>query len=199
MSGNCWERWTVSNYIWAGKYVSFWQNNAMAPSHYFASPLTLGIKHFNIWYVAPDKVLIINRPSKLWLHRCAFYYLCWELQNQKQTKPKMQMWWSCRQIIIEQLWKHKDRKHTARTWPVVMNITLMWGHAMTENSSNDWVRINNKIGPWAEGGDGNEEWRGSKKGCPCVQTVIPIVFVSRCFGLDWWARYCNCCSECQPG
>lgn len=45
----------------------------------------------------------------------------------------------------------------------------MWKHAMIEESSNEWVKINNKIGPGAEG-----KGRQDNEGCPCVWTVMPL-------------------------
>lgn len=48
--------------------------------------------HTDIWYIATDVVLISKRnlwQMLLWLNRCAFCYLCWNLENQRQTKPIM--------------------------------------------------------------------------------------------------------------
>lgn len=124
-----------------------------------------------------------------WLDRCAVCYLCWYLQNQKQTKPTMQcvgaVGKSSQSNFIFEMHINCNRvsKHTTRTWPV-MAITLMWEHAMTENSSNERVKINNKIGPGAEGERGQRNEEGPKRvalvceqWCPLFLRVGVLVWI----------------------
>lgn len=62
------------------------------------------------------------------------------------------------------------------SWPVFMAITLMWEHAMTENSSNEWVKINKKIGRGAEGKRGQRNDKGPKRVALVCEQCCPLFF-----------------------
>lgn len=82
--------------------------------------------------------------------------------------------------------KTHTQSSISRTGPAVMDVSLMWEHAVTESSSNERVKINKKIGAGAERGRRKEE--GSQRVALVREHCCPLFGVSRCYGLDRWAR-----------
>lgn len=76
----------------AGKYVFVFTKRLQYS--FTLHPLSwFYMKYFDMWYIVTDFWWML-----LWLYRRAFCYQCWNLKKQKAI---MQMWWSCRQIILK--------------------------------------------------------------------------------------------------